>query len=395
MNLGLNTILTSGLTLAQTRDEQVKPFTNSPDGWHGLWLGPSRGATSEALSTEALYMGILWVNIISFIIVMGLMFYFVFKYHRSKASTNYQVSASHNTPLELAWSIIPLLIMVPMFWYGVKGYVNKLAAPSDAEEINIRGQKWNWTIMYRNGAEPQPTEAIWEPTSVTSSGVKVITFAVPAGRPVKLIMTSSDVIHSFYIPDFRMKMDVIPNRYTSMWFQADKPGNHRVFCAEYCGDNHSEMAAYLRVVPADEYEKLLRKWTDLPGGMTLTSAGESLRTRKGCVACHSVDGSAGTGPTWKNIYKYEQPLSNGPTVTAEQADENYIRESILNPGVKVVAGYANNMPSYQGQLSPLELDILVLYIKSLSDKATKDFTDTMNKSVEERREELKKDKSPA
>jgi cytochrome c oxidase subunit 2 len=386
------------VTLAQAIQPQGLD-TTGPDAWHRFWLGPSKAATPEAASTELIYMGILWVNIISFVLLMALMFYFVFKYHRSKQATNYQTSASHNTPLELAWSIIPLIVMVPMFWYGMKGYVNKLAAPSDSEEITIRGQKWQWFFTYRNGAEPQPTSDIWKPVAMTRSGAQnVPVFAVPAGRPVRLIMTSSDVIHSFYIPDFRMKMDVIPNRYTSMWFQADRPsgpfdpskpvgpGNepgHRIYCAEYCGDLHSEMGAYMRVVPAEEYERLIRQWTDLPGTLDLMKAGEILRERKGCIACHSIDGTKGTGPTWKNIYKYEQPLSNGPTVTAEQADENYIRESILNPGAKLVAGYPNNMPSYQGQLKPRELDILVMYIKALSDKAEPAHLERMKRTIEE------------
>lgn len=342
-------------------------------GWSNFWLGKTLNASPEATSTEFLFMFVLWVNIISFAVVMGVMFYFVFKYRRGAQKTNYQVSVAHNTPLELAWSIIPLIVMVPIFWWGFKGYVGKLASPSDSEEIMIRGYQWSWDITYANGAVPLPTSEEWKPRALTLSGDTNPVFAVPAGRPVRFMMSSSDVIHAFYIPDFRTKMDVFPNRYTSMWFKPQelKDGEtareHRVFCAEYCGQDHSEMAAVIRVIPQKDYEELIRLWTEPPGDWTPRDIGKFIFQSK-CSSCHTIDGKPSTGPTWKNLYMSKVELaSGGEPVTA---DENYIRESILVPSAKIHKGFQPQMPSFQGQIKPKQLDALILYIKSLSDKAT-------------------------
>lgn len=371
--------------------------------WRKFWLGKTLNASPEATQTEWLYMFILWVNIISFVVVMGMMFYFVVKYRRSAQKTNYQVSIAHNTPLELAWSIIPLMVMVPIFWWGFKGYVGKLASPTDSEEIMVRGQRWDWSITYRTGATPQAVDE-WALRAVTKSGKLSPVFAVPAGRPVRFILNSSDVIHAFFIPDFRTKIDVTPNRYTSMWFMpapldpndpqdAHKQPDgsvklyreHTVFCAEYCGDDHSEMAAVLRVVPADEYEVLIRKWTAPPDTTPLWKIGEII-FNKTCATCHTLDGRASTGPTWRNMYGHEVELTSGQHA---QVDENYIRESILNPGAKIVKGFQPNMPSFQGQLKPLEVDALIMFIKRQSDKATQAEKDAGDKTPAQLKDEAK------
>jgi cytochrome c oxidase subunit 2 len=325
------------------------------------WFG-SAGASEQAKQTESLFMYILWVNIISFVLLMVLVGWFVFKYRRSKQAENYQVSASHNTPLELAWSIIPLLVMVPIFYYGFTGYVAKLAAPSDAEVIHIYGQKWNWRAVYRNGAESQ------QQTQLTKVEYDVPEFVVPAGRPVKLIMTSDDVLHAFFIPAFRTKMDVIPNRYTSMWFLPENtPGaEYDVFCAEYCGEKHSEMAAKIKVLPPDEYEKQIIAWASGPGpDVTMLEWGKKLYKSKSCFTCHSVDGSPNTGPTWKNHFGNEHEYTDG---SRHVADEQWLSENILAAQKHVIKGFPASMPNYQGQLKPFDLQALVLYIKSLSEK---------------------------
>lgn len=331
--------------------------------WRQFWLGKTLDASPAAAATEDLYMYILWVNIISFVVLMAIMGYYMLKYRRANQAANYQVSASHNTPLELAWSIIPLLVMVPIFWFGFTGYIGKLAAPADAEEIAVIGKRWNWDFVYRTGATPQATEPKWEAHALTKSGVTVPVFAVPQGRPVKLVMNSTDVIHAFYIPDFRLKMDVQPNRHTSMWFIADKLGDHKVYCAEYCGQDHSEMGALMRVVPVEEYENLMRLWTAPPGTKTWTEIGQIISNKKGCFSCHSVDGTRGTGPTWKDLYKSSRKFTDGGT---QVADANYLRESILLPAAHIVEGYPNQMPSFQGQLKQEELFAITMYIKSLS-----------------------------
>ncbi|HMN41302.1 MAG TPA: cytochrome c oxidase subunit II [Phycisphaerales bacterium] len=360
----------------------------------------STGASSQATETENLFMYIIWVNILSFAMLMALLGWFILKYRRSKQTANYQVSPAHHTPLELAWSIIPLLIMVPIFYYGFTGYADKLAAPADAEEIMVTGEKWKWSVTYANGAEPQG-----DPVYLTETRIPSVEFVVPVHRPVKLIMNSRDVIHAFYIPDFRTKMDVIPNRYTSMWFYPEKETNerdrttgrlrdpsqaenppHKVFCAEYCGQNHSEMMAQLRVVSQEAYRETIRKWTDYRQDVTILKVGQLVYNRKGCNACHSVDGTASTGPTWKNMFGARHEYTNGTTDTVT---ENTLRDDILYSQKRILKGYPTSMPIFAGQISPLEMDALVLYIKSLSDAHEAEAVAPGSKTVGEYRSEQK------
>ncbi len=359
----------------------------------------SIGASRQAGETENLFMYIMWVNLLSFIMLMALLAWFIMKYRRSKQAANYQVSPAHHTPLELAWSIIPLLIMIPIFYYGFTGYADKLAAPADSEEILVSGKKWDWSFTYANGAEPQG-----ELVHLTQTGKGFPEFVVPVHRPVKLIMNSKDVIHAFYIPDFRTKMDVIPNRYTSMWFYPEKETNwdpatqkaadpskpanppHKVFCAEYCGQDHSDMMAQLKVVSQKEFAETIRKWTDYRQDIPLLKVGELVYSRKGCNACHSVNGTPSTGPTWANLFGKKQEYTDGTTITV---DENSLRENILYSQKRIVKGYPTSMPIFAGQLSPLEMDALVLYIKSLSDTHKSEVEAPGAKTVGEYRNEHK------
>jgi cytochrome c oxidase subunit 2 len=214
--------------------------------------------------------------------------------------------------------------------------------------------------------------------------VQVPIVAVPAGVPVKFVMTSRDVMHSFYIPDMRLKMDMFPNRYTSLTFipQTDqgpdqagkitdlpnlKPGrDHYVFCAEYCGELHSEMAAVMRVMTPSDFDATLIQWGDLYGGKSFVEAGKIVYAKR-CATCHSVDGGKNTGPTWKGVWGTDVPLVGGGTV---KYDENYTRESILNPAAKIHQGYANQMPSFAGQLSETEILGIIAYLRDLSGKTT-------------------------
>lgn len=370
------------LTLAQTAPAAESAAQKGQSLLH-KWSFGHVGNSTQAYDTEWLYLFIVWVNIISFIVVMVPMFWFVFKYHRSKQATNYQASASHNTPLELAWSIIPLLVMVPIFFWGFEGYINKLAAPSDSEEIQIKGQMWAWSATYRNGAEPPPKEYI----TLMDTGEKVPLLIVPEDRPVKLIMHSADVIHSFFIPDFRTKMDVFPNRYTSMWFQATEPtqrgqdgtwytintatgkrdfAGHKVFCAEYCGNNHSEMAAGIVVLTNDEYKATLAQWAvPFDENTPPIEIGKIVAVKRACVTCHSIDGSKNTGPSWKNWFGYENTYADG---SKHLADENWLRDNIQYSQKHIVQGFPTSMPNYAGVLKDVELHGLIEYIKSLSDK---------------------------
>lgn len=335
---------------------------------HAFWF-KTEANSALGRDTDNLYMFIYWVCVVSFLLVMGLMVAFVVRYRRRApgARGGYQVSAHHNTPLELAWSIIPLLVMVVIFFWGFNGFVKKLTAPLNAEEIRVTGMQWNWAFAYSNGKEPGPKD--FETIGNKKSPVMV----VPVGRPVKLIMSSNDVIHSFFIRGMRTKMDVFPNRYTSLWFQADRPGEmHEVLCAEYCGQDHSEMAAWIRTVTEEEFQKWKAEEPDLPP----VEMGRYLWRAKGCAACHTLDGTRSTGPTWKNLFGRAVEFADGTRYTAEQMSDpvffaNYVRESVLTPAARIVAGYPNQMNSFQGQITPKQLEAIIEFLKSseMSDRS--------------------------
>jgi cytochrome c oxidase subunit 2 len=218
-------------------------------------------------------------------------------------------------------------------------------APRDALEVKVTGQKWFWTFDYKNGAN------------------SLNDLYVPVGKTVKLLMSSQDVIHSFYVPDFRMKMDVLPNRYTIAWFEALDTGEYDIFCTEYCGKGHSEMLGKVKVLSEEDYLAWLEKSAvDIPEGVSLEEAGEQLYKSKACATCHSIDGKPGVAPSFLGLYGSIENLTDGSKV---QVDENYIRESILDPRAKVTLGFQPVMPTFQGVLKDRQIDALIAYIKSL------------------------------
>jgi cytochrome c oxidase subunit 2 len=354
-------------TLAQTTVEQ--------------WLFRKTDATDLVAPTDQIFMLILWVSVFSFILLMSLMIYFVVVYRR-RPGVAIERSSSHNTPLEIAWTVLPTIVLVVMFFDGFWVYIQQAIAPGDAIQMNLTAKKWAWGIEYPKGTVS--TEATNEAVmAADSKGRTPFTYPIyymPANTAVKLKMNSQDVMHSFYIPDFRIKFDVMPNRYTSIWFKANEPSggktlpvthpslpgvefeDHWVFCAEYCGEQHSEMAAIIRVVPAAAYDRWAAANVMDMAGDPIT-IGSKLYMAKGCNACHSVDGGKNVGPSWKDLYGEEQEFADGTKVIA---DDNYLRESILVPAAKIVKGYPNQMPSYQGQLSDKELSSIIAYIQSLS-----------------------------
>lgn len=342
------------------------PFTLAQQ--EGDWLirhfFRSPGANNLARETDTAFTVIFVFCIFWFVLLMGLMFYWVVKYRRRPGVPVIR-SPHHNTPLELAWTILPSLFLGYLFYVGFKGYIAKLVAPTNAEVIDVQGRKWVWTITYANGVNPQD--------SVEMGGnVTAPIIIVPVGRPVQFRMSSSDVLHSFWIPDFRYKFDVMPNRYTSFWIEAEKPGEHWVFCAEYCGALHSEMSAIIRAVPAEEYDAQLAAWFNETGDMAPWERGQRLvNTRGGCAACHSIDGSPGIGPTWLNAWGSRVEFTDGGVLEAGDADawDNYVIESIINPNAKIHAGYPAAMTPYAGVFSEGELNDIVAYMRSLSDKA--------------------------
>jgi cytochrome c oxidase subunit 2 len=330
------------------------------------------GASESAQATDGLFMMIFWFSVFFFVVLMFLMVYWVIKYRR-KPGVPVQVSPSHNTILELVWTIVPSASLLVIFFLGFWTYMEKQVPTSTAYEISITGKKWVWLPTYPNGASTQWQIATDERTNpitgeTTRNAQLAPVIIVPEDTDIRLRMVSDDVIHSFWIPDFRVKGDVFPNRYTGYTFKTPKlePGakyqDHWIFCAEYCGDSHSEMAAILRVMPYTDFDKTIAGWnTD---GLTMVELGNIVAQQQGCFACHSINGADGTGPTWQGLYGSSGEFDNAPPIDFK--DENYIRESVINPNAKLVSGRAG-MAAYTG-LSEKELDGIVWYIRSLSEK---------------------------
>jgi cytochrome c oxidase subunit 2 len=323
-------------------------------------------ATAIAGQVDSIYVFLLITSLISFIILVGGMIYFVFKYKRTSPD---QKSAyiTHNHTAEFLWSFIPFCLFMFVFAWGWIVYHGMRTMPENALEVHVVGKKWDWRFLYKSGREITST--------VGDDGKKIpATMVVPVGRPVRLIMSSEKiapsgtdprdrpVIHSFYIPAFRLKQDVVPGRYSTEWFQADKQGEFVVFCAEYCGSGHYSMQARIKVVSNDEFEKWLSTEGGGAGGGTLADKGRALYASKACIGCHSLDGSPMTGPTWKGMFGRTEKLEGGGTV---KVDENYIQESILNPTAKIVAGFQPTMPPFAGQLSDDELKSIIEFIKTV------------------------------
>ena len=306
--------------------------------WLRSILLPIQGS-SYAHEVDDLYMFLIWLSVILFVLIGGLAIYSMVRFRYRPGVVTPHIT--HHNALELTWTILPLILVIWIFFWGFKGYLKASVPPGDAMEIQITAQKWNWTFEYPDG-----NRAINE-------------LHIPLGKPVKFIMSSQDVLHDFFVPDMRVKHDILPNRYTEEWFTPTVAGLHRVACAEYCGKGHSDMAAKIYVDNEADYEK----WLETGGvdpNMPLDKLGEILYQSKGCATCHSLDGSKGQGPSWKGIYMTMQPLSNGTSV---MADDNYIHESIMVPGAKIVRGYENIMPVFQGLLRDRETAALIAFIK--------------------------------
>lgn len=306
-------------------------------------LMPSEG-TEIASQVSNLYKFLLWSSAIACAILIGGMIFFVIKYKR-RTPNDKTPYISHNTTLEFLWSFIPLVIFIGMFAWGWVLYHKMREMPKDALEIHVVGKQWAWEAQYKSGVK---------------TGNLVV---APIDTDVKLIMTSNDVIHSFYVPSFRIKQDVIPGRYTALWFRANKLGEFHIFCTEYCGTSHSGMIGTLRVVSRADYEAWLEEESKV-GLLPLAQRGEKLFQVKACASCHSVaDATTKVGPALFKKFGSKEHLSDGSEITF---DENYVRNSILNPNSQIVKGFPQNvMPSFQGQLSETEVAALIEYIKGL------------------------------
>jgi len=306
----------------------------------GFWL-PAQSSTI-ADKVDFVWDVTLWVSVFFFVLITVLMGVFVWKY-RGRRGQGTTATHDHNTPLELTWTIIPTLIVVVIFWLGFETYLNMATPPQNAMTIQVTGQKWKWLFTYPNG---------WVDESLH----------VPADTDVALVMTSEDVIHSFYVPSFRVKKDVVPGRYSRLWFNAREPGEYQAFCTEYCGTDHSAMLAKVVVHEPGGYEKWLADASNLFDKYTLPQIGEIYYTKYGCKSCHSLDGTRVIGPSFQGIWGSEHALADGSRVVV---DENYIRESILEPQAKVVAGYDPVMPTFKGRFKDEDVTAMIEYIKTL------------------------------
>ncbi len=309
-------------------------------GQDTFWL-PRAGSTI-AKEVDFGWNLVLTVSAIFFLIVVGAMIYLVVRYQR-RNENEVPHGPEHNTKLEVVWTGIPIAIVMVLFAVGFKTFLSMAVAPAESLEVSVTAERWLWTFTYPNGT------------------VSVNELRAPVNQPVKLVMSSKDVIHSFYVPDFRIKKDVVPNQYTTTWFEATEAGEATLMCAEYCGTGHSAMLGKIVIQQPKEFQD----WLDSAGAdakLPPAEAGAKLFVKMSCNTCHTTDGSPKTGPTFKGVFGRTEEMSDGQKL---QVDEQYIRESIETPAAKVVKGYQPVMPVFKGLLNQKQIDALIAYIKTL------------------------------
>ncbi|HLL20839.1 MAG TPA: cytochrome c oxidase subunit II, partial [Kofleriaceae bacterium] len=325
-----------------------------------FWM--PRAVNSVADDSDRMFYAVLALSIFFFVAITAAVVYFTIKY-RHRPGHKAEPSAAHNDALEVTWTVIPTIITVFLFYYGWRTYVHVVTPPQKAVEINVLAWRWNWQFTHQNGVEDSDLH-------------------VPVDTPVRLVMTSKDVLHAFYAPVLRVKQDIIPRRYTYAWFMPTRPGTYRLTCAEYCGTDHSQMGKTadkkdtagniiehgrraVRVVhKKGDYERYLAEKQEEQGGKNTdpVELGRRLYEKKGCTACHSVDGTTKVGPTLSG--RWGKPVNtNAGTVTF---DDNYVRESMLAPNAKYQPGFpVGTMPSFEGQLKERDIEGLIAWMKTL------------------------------
>ncbi|GAB4361826.1 MAG: cytochrome c oxidase subunit II [Deltaproteobacteria bacterium] len=306
-------------------------------------------AAGEAVSrtagqVDALFWFITGVSLFFFLLVEGLLIGFAIRYRRRKGEEAAATSeAKGNFLLESIWILVPSLVVIAFFLYGFIVFREMRTPLAGATDIRVIGRQFSFEFRYPDGR------------------TEVGELHLPVGKPVKLILSSEDVIHSFFVPAFREKQDMVPGQYTTLWLDPQQEGVYEIFCAEYCGVGHSAMRATLHVMGPEKYAAWAAAGGAAPGG-TPAARGEALAKKQGCLGCHSIDGSTKVGPTFRGIFGRRSELSGGGTV---RADEEYLRESVVEPGAKVVEGYPNIMPTFKTTLSDDEIADLISYLKTL------------------------------
>ncbi len=304
-------------------------------------------ASTLAKEVDDIYFFALAISAFFSLLIAVVIFYLFVRFRRrSDDETGTPLEEGRTAKLlEITWSIIPLAITMVMFAWGAKVFFHSFTPPADAKEYLATGKQWMWKFQHPDGQR------------------EINSLHVPVGERIKLTMTSEDVIHSFFVPAFRVKRDVLPGRYSTVWFEATKPGTYHLFCAEYCGAEHSRMLGSVTVMEKDAYQAWL---AGIEVGQPPAASGEELFAQLVCNTCHYEDSGA-RGPSLTGIYGTEVELANGQRV---MVDDNYLRESILRPNAKLVAGYQPLMPTYQGQINETGLMQLIAYIKSLAKTET-------------------------
>lgn len=314
-----------------------------------FWM--PKAVNSVADDSDRMYYAVYALSVFFTIAIFGAVIFFCIKY-RHRPGHKAQPSASHNDALEITWTVIPTIITVFLFYYGWRTYVRVVTPPQKALEIRLEAFKWGWDFTHFNGVKDRDLH-------------------VPIDTPIRIVMTSRDVLHAFYAPVMRVKQDIIPRRYTYVWFHPTKPGTYRLTCAEYCGTDHSQMGvdtktgrrAVVVVHTPGQYEKYLNDMKALSESGPPEEIGERVYNMKGCASCHSIDGTTKIGPTFKGTFGTKQKMADGSSVTV---DDNYIRQSLMAPNAKIRAGFPpGTMPSFEGTLSQKEIEGVIAFIKTL------------------------------
>lgn len=304
-------------------------------------------ASTLAHRVDALFFSWVGISLFFSVLIATLILVFFMKYRRRPWRMKGSEADVKTLPVEIAWSVIPLLITLVMFAWGASVFFDQSKPPADAVDFYGVGKQWMWKFQHPEGVR------------------EVNDLHIPIGQPIKITLTSEDVIHSLFIPAFRVKADALPGRYTTVWFEATKPGAYHLFCTEYCGAEHSRMIGTVYALTPEDYETWLA--TGEIGAPMQVSGGE-LFSQLACNTCHrmgeeTAPGMLPRGPSLEGIFGAEVALASGRSVTV---DENYIRQSILDPQSQVVAGWQPIMPTFKGQVSEEQLNALVQYVKSLT-----------------------------
>jgi cytochrome c oxidase subunit 2 len=297
--------------------------------------------TAAATDIDDVYYAMYWFSLVFTVAITAATLYFVAKYKRKKGDK--LETPGNYTVLEITWTVIPILFIVVLFHIGFKAYINNAVAAEGAMEVRVRGERWKWEFEYPNG--------------MRENGV----LTVPVNKPVKLILSSSDVIHSFFVPAFRLKKDAVPGMYSTIAFEPNVMGDAQVFCAEYCGTSHSGMLAMIHVVPQEQFDLLMKEGPKKPEDKTVEQWGKMLFEQNNCNTCHSRDGTKSPGPGFKGVFGRMESMQSGETM---HVDDNYLRESIQKPQAKIVKDYTQvQMPQFS--LSDRQIDALIAYLKTI------------------------------